>query len=77
MDKRSYVHSASEESEPNCELNLFRPMMQSEVIVLQMNMRLNYSCFLLFVENAWYLGVDPNTPPLEVIQTSGEVEWVI
>jgi hypothetical protein len=30
-----------------------------------------------------YLGVDPNTPPflimspLEVIQTSGEVEWVI
>jgi len=60
-------------------------MMHSEgfVIVLQMNTRLTTHAFYCLLKMPGYLGVDPNTPPflitppLEVIQTSGEVEWVI
>jgi hypothetical protein len=59
-------------------------MMHSEgfVIVLQMNMRLTTHAFYCLSKMPGYLGVDPNTPPflitppLEVIQTSREVEWV-
>jgi hypothetical protein len=57
-------------------------MMHSEgfVIVLQMNMRLTTNAFYCLSKMPGYLGVDPNTqpalitPPLEIIQTSGEVE---
>ncbi len=60
-------------------------MMHSEgfVIVLQMNMCLTTHAFYCLSKMPGYLGVDPNTrpflivPPLEVIQTSGEVEWVV
>jgi hypothetical protein len=59
-------------------------MMHSEgfVTVLQMNMRLTTHAFYCLWKMPGYLGVDPNTPPflitspLEIIQTSGEVEWV-
>jgi hypothetical protein len=56
-------------------------MMHSEgsVIVLEMNMPLTTHAFCCLSKMPGYLGVDPNTPPflitppLEVIQSSGEV----
>jgi hypothetical protein len=60
-------------------------MMHSEgfvIVLLQMNMPLTTNAFYCLSKMPGYLGVDPNTPPflitppLEVIQTSGEVEWV-